>query len=71
MGEDGGPNPQAEDCRRNQHADDAEADIEILPYDPAGLPAQSNCKWKVRQIIGRMDGPQLLSVTGSIRQLML
>jgi hypothetical protein len=25
----------------------------------------------VRQIIGRMDGPQLLSVTGSIRQLML
>jgi hypothetical protein len=25
----------------------------------------------VRQIIGRMDGPQLLSVCGSIRQLML
>ena len=25
----------------------------------------------VRQIIGRMDGPQLLSVAGSIRQLML
>jgi len=25
----------------------------------------------VRQIIGRMDGPQLVSVSGSIRQLML
>ncbi len=25
----------------------------------------------VRQIIGRMDGPQLISVCGSIRQLML
>jgi hypothetical protein len=25
----------------------------------------------IRQIIGRMDGPQLLSVCGSIRQLML
>jgi hypothetical protein len=25
----------------------------------------------IRNIIGRMDGPQLLSVCGSIRQLML
>jgi hypothetical protein len=25
----------------------------------------------IRQIIGRMDGPQLISVCGSIRQLML
>jgi hypothetical protein len=25
----------------------------------------------IRQIVGRMDGPQLLSVCGSIRQFML
>ena len=47
---DRGTDPEAENCRRHQHGDDAEAYIDVLSNDGFRAPAEADRKGEMRQL---------------------
>src|SRR3546814_1359978 len=52
MGHDRRSYPEAHDRRRHEQGDDAQADDQILPDDPAGAAAEADRERQMREIVG-------------------